>query len=71
MRCLRRRAPGVRGIQFGLVTTTGRVYELTCQFDNNGPDPAILQCGTDAGNPWVEMNMRPAPNAVNGGTIVP
>ncbi|PIM73439.1 hypothetical protein CTU88_06655 [Streptomyces sp. JV178] len=62
--------PTSGGIQFDLITTTGRVYEITCTFDNNGSDPAILQCGTPTGNDWVEMNRRPAPNAVNGGTVV-
>ncbi len=59
------------GVQFGLITTTGRVYEITCEFDNNQADPATLDCGTLTGNDWVEMNRRPAPNAVNGGTVVP
>ncbi|MFI1352956.1 collagen-like protein [Streptomyces sp. NPDC020898] len=59
------------GIQFDLITTTGRVYEITCDFDNNQDDPATLDCGTLTGNDWVEMNRRPAPNAVNAGTVVP
>ncbi|SPF02954.1 hypothetical protein [Streptomyces sp. MA5143a] len=62
--------PTSGGIQFDLITTTGRVYEITCTFDPNGPDPAILQCGTPTGNDWVEMNRRPAPNVVNGGIVV-
>ncbi|MEV0734645.1 hypothetical protein AB0I51_01485 [Streptomyces sp. NPDC050549] len=63
--------PTSTGVQFDVLTTTGRVYEITCAFDANGPDPAILNCGTNTGNVWAEMNRRPATDAVNGGTIVP
>ncbi|WP_234467770.1 hypothetical protein [Streptomyces sp. MBT62] len=63
--------PTSSGVQFDVLTTTGRVYEITCGFNSNGPNPAILNCGTNTGNVWAEMNRRPATGAVNGGTVVP
>ncbi|MFF8321282.1 hypothetical protein ACF06V_29480 [Streptomyces bobili] len=62
--------PTSSDVQFDVLTTTGRVYEISCEFDPNGDDPAILDCGTTTGNDWVEMNLRPAEDAVNGGTDI-
>lgn len=62
--------PTSSDVQFDVLTTTGRVYEISCAFDPNGDDPAILVCGTTTDNDWVEMNLRPAEDAVNGGTDI-
>jgi hypothetical protein len=52
-------------IKFNLITTTGRVYEIRCNRVP-GSTPTTLFC--DAA--WAQVNLRPAPGAVNGGTIV-
>ncbi|MEU9208669.1 hypothetical protein AB0D27_12140 [Streptomyces sp. NPDC048415] len=55
-------------IKFDLITTTGRVYEILCTaVQGANPPNTTLTCDPA----WAEVNRRPAPGAVNGGTIVP
>ncbi|MFD8739640.1 hypothetical protein ACFV06_32680 [Streptomyces sp. NPDC059618] len=56
-------------LKFDIVTTTGQVWETTCQA-RTSTHPATLLC-TDANNvaiPWTPVTLQPSSNAVNSGS---
>ncbi|MFF3844446.1 hypothetical protein [Streptomyces sp. NPDC002328] len=51
-------------VAFDVLTTTGRVYEITCTRETNDNDASILDCTDEV---WEEVSLRPRPGALNSG----
>ncbi|MEU0671642.1 hypothetical protein ABZ330_01890 [Streptomyces sp. NPDC006172] len=52
-------------VAFDVLTTTGRVYEITCTREINDSDASILDCTDQV---WAEVPLRPRQAALNSGT---
>ncbi|MFJ9742404.1 hypothetical protein [Streptomyces sp. NPDC101166] len=52
-------------VAFDVLTTTGRVYEITCTREINDSDASILDCTDQV---WAEVSLRPRKGALNSGT---
>ncbi|MER5714766.1 hypothetical protein [Streptomyces sp. NPDC002132] len=52
-------------VAFDVLTTTGRVYEITCTREINDSDASVLDC---TGQVWAEVSLRPRKGALNSGT---